>query len=357
MDSCRALTPAAPGLEAAPYVPLWYPDLLSAGAASQSWIWHGYLGAGQVTLLTSEWKLGKSTLLSVLLSRMKTGGELVGLPVSAGKVVVVSEENPSKWYERGQALSFGDHLCWFCRPFLGRPQMEDWLALIEQISSLHTRHQVALVVIDPLANLTPMRSENDAGEMLKTLLPLQRLTAQGLSVLLLHHPRKGSVTMGQAARGSGALCGYVDIMIEMRRVSRRNLKDRRRRLLAYSRHEVTPRSRVIELTEDGTDYRSLGDSAELDFEHGWPILHDLLALAEGPLNRVEIHRGWPDGQMRPAKLTLWRWLTRAVRERWILCDGTGSRKDPYRYQLPGMTEHWQASFNARFMQGLAGEGT
>ncbi len=84
---------------------------------------------------------------------MKAGGELAGLPVSAGKVVVVSEESPSKWYERGQGLSFGDHLCWFCRPFLGRPRLDDWLALIEQIGSLHARHRVALVVIDPLANL------------------------------------------------------------------------------------------------------------------------------------------------------------------------------------------------------------
>lgn len=352
MDSNNAISPVLSSPAAAPYAALWYGDLLSAGPATQTWIWQGYLGAGQVTLLTSQWKLGKSTLLAALMARMKAGGELAGLPVSAGKVVVVSEENPSKWYERGQGRSFGDHLCWFCRPFLGRPRLDEWLALIEQIGSLHARHGVALVVIDPLANLTPMRCENDAGEMLKTLLPLQRLTALGLSVLLLHHPRKGPVVMGQAARGSGALSGYVDIIIEMQRVSRRNLKDRRRRLLAYSRHETTPTSRVIELTEDGTDYRFLGDSAELDFERGWPFLKNLLAEAAGPLTRVEIHRDWPDALVRPGKLTLWRWLARGVKEHLVECRGSGSRKEPYRYHLPGMEMEWQAKFNESFMRGL-----
>lgn len=39
--------------------------------------------------------------------------------------------------------------------------------------------------------------------MLDTLLPLQRLTSQGMSVLVLHHPRKGDVIAAQAARGMG----------------------------------------------------------------------------------------------------------------------------------------------------------
>jgi hypothetical protein len=30
------------------------------------WLWHGYLGPGKVTLLTSQWKSGKATLLAGL---------------------------------------------------------------------------------------------------------------------------------------------------------------------------------------------------------------------------------------------------------------------------------------------------
>ena len=34
-----------------------------------SWLWRGYLAHGFLTLLTSQWKTGKTTLLAVLLAR------------------------------------------------------------------------------------------------------------------------------------------------------------------------------------------------------------------------------------------------------------------------------------------------
>ena len=85
---------------------------------------------------------------------------------------------------------------WFCKPFLGKPTTEQWLDLLAQIGRMHDRQPVDLLAIDPLANLAPMRSENDAAEMLNALAPLQRLTSRGVSVLLCHHPRKGPVVPG-----------------------------------------------------------------------------------------------------------------------------------------------------------------
>ena len=37
------------------------------------WLWDGYLAAGLVTLLTSRWKTGKTTLVSLLLARIGAG--------------------------------------------------------------------------------------------------------------------------------------------------------------------------------------------------------------------------------------------------------------------------------------------
>jgi hypothetical protein len=75
---------------------------------------------------------------------------------------------------------------------------------------------------------------------------LQGLTARRVSVLILHHPRKGDPPLGQAARGSGALSGYADILLEMRRVPNAADDDRRRRLYGFSRFPETPRQLVIE---------------------------------------------------------------------------------------------------------------
>src|SRR5262249_31000413 len=180
------------------------------------------------------------------------------------------------------------------------------------IGRMHDRQPVDLLAIDSLANLAPMRTENDASEMLKAIAPLQRLTTRGVSVLLSHHPKKGAVVPGQAARGSGALSASVDIILEMDAVCRRTPKDRRRRLRAYSRYAATPPNWVIEWTADGADYLGLGPSAEPDFERGWPILKALLENADGLMTRREILRAWPDSAPLPAKQTLWKWLTQVV---------------------------------------------
>jgi hypothetical protein len=349
----HAVSPATPnGPPARSYVPLSYADLRPRAGAERDWLWQGYLLPGAVTLLTSQWKSGKSTLLAVLLSRLKTGGVLAGLPVRAGRAVVVSEEPPQLWWDRGLNLALDGHVQWFCKPFRGKPTAEQWLGLLDQIGDMHDREPVGLLAVDSLANLAPMRTENDAAEVLRALAPLQRLSGRGLSVLLCHHPRKGPVVPGQAARGSGALPGNADISLEMYAVSRRDAQDRRRRLRAYSRYAATPPEWVIEWSADGADYLGLGPSAEPDFAAGWPVLRELLANAKGLMTRRAIFRAWPASAAAPAKMTLWKWLSRAVKEGHVLQHGSGTRRDPYQYSLPGMVEKWHAVFVAEFMRDL-----
>jgi hypothetical protein len=81
--------------------------LKGAARPKDSWLWRHYLAPGAVTLITSQWKAGKTTLASVLLSRMKTGGAMAGLALSAGAAVVVTEESAGLWQGRDQQLSFG----------------------------------------------------------------------------------------------------------------------------------------------------------------------------------------------------------------------------------------------------------
>jgi hypothetical protein len=333
------------------YVPQSLADLKATAHASRPWLWQGYLAPGNLTLLTSLWKAGKSTLISVLLARMKTGGTIAGLPVTAGRAVVLSEEPPEKWVERSRLVDLDGHVDWFCLPFAGTPTEDAWLQLLGRIARLHEERPVALLVIDSLANLSPARSENDAVQMLRPLQPLRGLTERGVSVLLAHHPKKGRTLPGQAARGSGALAGFVDIIMEMRALSRRP-DDRRRLLRSFSRHPATPPSLVIEWTPDGSDYQNLGTSVELDYERGWPVLQRILDDSEGPLARRDILRRWPESAWAPSKLTLWKWLGRAVQEGRVLQDGRGNRKDPFRYQLPGMAGKWHQKFLDTFIKRL-----
>ncbi len=317
-------------------------ELRGAAEARPRWLWRGYLAAGDVTLLTSQWKAGKTTLLSVLLDRMGRGGELAGLGVAPGRAAVVSEEAAEKWLRRGERLDLGGHVTWFCRPFAGRPRPGQWLALLDHLAGLHERAGLDLVVIDSLATFLP-GDENRAAGVLEALLPLQRLTGLGLSVLVMHHPRKGRSPLGQAARGSGALAAYVDVLVEKDWYARGDEDDRRRRLRAWSRHEETPRRLVIELNAAGTAYAGLGDFAQEAFGRGWEVLRRVLGQAAGKRTRAEILDEWPQGEAPPDPATVWQWLERAVGEGLLLRDGPGLRGRPYRYWLPGQEEKWRAS--------------
>jgi hypothetical protein len=309
-------------------------DLDKQQSSPPCWLWHGYLGPGKVTLLTSQWKSGKTTLVSLLLARMQQGGRLAGLPVAAGKAFVISEESESDWRLRFQHLGIRDHVDLLCRPFMAQASMDQWLTLIATAAALRERRGSDLTVIDSLSYFLPAQCENSAGALLECLKPLQRLTMAGMSVLLPHHPSKGKTTPGQAARGSGALPSFVDVIIEMAYYSRPDDLDRRRRLVAFSRHDETVRHLLMELQADGKDYVVLQSGLEAAVGESWPAILHVLSEAHSKLTRQEILERWPADYGKPDSTTLWRWMSRAVAQGVVRQQGTGRTRDPFRYWLP-----------------------
>jgi hypothetical protein len=335
---------------------MWLAELKAAASTEQAWLCQGYLPCGGVTLLTSQWKAGKTTLLSVLLARLKQGGTLAGQAVAAGKAYVLSEEEPGLWCQRSLTLDLDQHVCWQCRPFMGKPTQAQWLALLDGVLALRQEVGLDLFVVDTLPSFLP-GDENSALSVLEALSPLRRLTAVGMSVGLLHHPRKED---GRSARGSGAILGFADVLIEMS--CRRGVDDgtRVRRLRAWSRYQGTPRDVLIELNAEGTDYQvvaAVEQPAEAAEGRGVPrALRLLLEGADRKLTRQEILAGWlPDFLPAPDGGTLSRWLARAVESGEVSCDGTGRRNDAFRYWLPEQEERWQKENPAAYELGKLAE--
>jgi hypothetical protein len=322
------------------YSPVWSGDMRPA-AADVPWLWDGYLAPSNITLLTSQWKTGKTTLLGVLLARRAAGGTLAGRALKPGRTAVVCEEDAGHWEQRRRTLDFGNDVAFFCRPFEGhKPIMREWQGLINSIALLSRDRPIDLAVFDPLAPFLPGRSENHAELMLEALMPLDHLLSHGIAVLLLHHPRKGRALDGQAARGSGALLGHADIVVEMHPYPGAGEADRRRVLRAQSRYPATPRQLVIEWSADGTDYLARGTAADEEFRQHWLELMPYLASAPDKLTRRELRALLPLGRGAPTDRTLWRWLERAVAEGLLLREGTGHRDEQFRYWLPGREAAW-----------------
>ena len=129
--------------------------------------------------------------------------------------------------------------------------------------------ELDLFIVDPLASFLPGRCESDAGMLLEALQPLHRLTTAGVAVLLLHHPRKKPSEAGSAARGSGALLGFVDVSLELTRYSKLKSDEDRRLILAQSRRPETPGRLAYKWNKTTGEFRAVIDPRERQFEENW----------------------------------------------------------------------------------------
>lgn len=313
----------------------WLNETPLTTTSPMRWLWHGYLLAGSITLLTSRWKSGKTTLLSVLLAKMATGGELAAAAVSAGRAVVVTEEHETTWGYRNDRLALGSHIGLVTRPFLGIPSLQDWQNAIAELVEQYRERPFDLLVIDPLSPCLPAHSENQASCLLAAMIPLRQLADRGVSVLLLHHPRKASSGESLDPRGSGALSGFADMLMELERPTDGPPADRRRWLRARSRYAETVAERLIEWNESGNDYFVISDAGAQEYDQGWHVLKTVLEDAPYKLTRLKILSTWPEDHLKPHAITLWKWLDRAVGDGRVCRQGAGRCRDPFVYWLPG----------------------
>ncbi len=309
----------------------WQPIPLSEISAEQTvtWAWSGFLAKGHTTLFSGLWKAGKTTLLAHLLRCFEGGGDLAGT-VKPARVLVVSEESQALWARRRDEIGIGDHVHVICRPFKARPRAALWMEFVEWLIEAVRVQRYGVVVFDTLASLWPVFDENDASGVMAALAPLNAITETGAAVLLIHHPRKGDAGEGQAARGSGALPSFVDVILELRRYDGKQPDDRRRTLTAYSRFDETPRESVIELTDDG--YRMIGKKADAGRADRQAVVAEVLP-PDGPgLTAGEIRESWPEDRIpKPGVRTLAEDLRAGADAELWTRSGNGKKGDPYRY--------------------------
>jgi len=312
---------------------------LCVAPRQMEWLWHGFVAKGNVTLLTSQWKTGKTTLLAHLLRQMKAGGALAGRAVSQSTALVLTEEAEDVWGLRTYEAPL-ENFQFICQPYAHGARCEDWSATLDVAARLCRERGHSVFAVDAIANFLPGAGDGNAERLMQLLMPLRALTKMNLAVLLLHHPKKGAQAAGQAARGSGALPSFCDINIEMSWYRAKEPGDRRRRLLSFSRYEETPRDLVIELCCDGSGYVVCEGLTGDDFFANWVVLQILFEEAQNPRTRRQLVDQWPADFPKPHEATLYRWLERACDLKRLRRSGSGKRGDPLRYWLPGREVLW-----------------
>jgi hypothetical protein len=304
---------------------------LRSSVSGGNWVWHGFLGRGEATLLSALWKAGKTTLLTHLLNALAgKQGEFCGHAVCPAKVLYITEEGETRWAARRDELKLGDH-CWFLiRPFRSKPNTEQWLAFIEYVAGLIERDGFDVVIFDTLSNIWPIRDENDAASVQAALMPLHRITERAC-LLLVHHLRKGDGTEATASRGSGALTGWVDTIVELRRYDPLVRTDQRRVLSGVGRWDDTPAELVIELTPEG--YKGRGDRRGVREQSAQDIIVSILPTFAPGMPTEAIYLAWPDDSPKPSLGTFKSALNAGADQGLWFRTGEGKKGDPFRFWL------------------------
>jgi hypothetical protein len=193
-------------------------------------------------------------------------------------------------------------------------------------------NDLGVLVVDTWDRWTSLRgdSENSSGAVNEALEPLQAAAAAGLAVLIISHQRKSSGEFGDAVRGSNALTGGVDIVVELERPGASlRLSKNARVLRAVSRFTATPEEFYLELGEDVGGFTAIDSPEEAraaaDREEVLRAVTEVPGSTTSALaERVELPRA-----------TVGRHLSGLLDSGQVARMGAGKKGDPHTWHLPG----------------------
>ena len=235
---------------------------ITADGGKREWVWENYIAKGNITLLSALWKAGKSTLLRHLFIAIGEEKEFAGQPASKSKILVISEEDKNEWFDQKEGLEDKnlEHILVWSRPIRIKPNLKQWIELVEKLTEKCLEEKIDFIVIDTITTFWPVENENDSAQVIRALVPLYNFTENRIAVLLVHHFRKGGGDQAQASRGSGALPGFVDNIVEFTR--KEDGMPTQRILKTYGRFDAVIPQVVIDLTPDD-EYITLGEPWEV----------------------------------------------------------------------------------------------
>ena len=294
-------------------------QLANAPEVEPDWIWPGYVTPGSLTLLAGRPKVGKSTLLFELMAAIDGGATFCGRATRRARIVLLSEEREGTLREKARSRQWSDAVSLLLHH---TAYAITWPEIVRYAAE-HVGPG-GLVIVDTLADFAGLAAdaENTAGAVLSTLRPLQEVAGNDRAVLVVSHQRKAAGDHGEAVRGSNALTGAVDVVIEFERAP--GIGDYGRVLKAGSRFSATPADLVVRQTERG--YEAFGElasaTAASELER---VAARIAELGEVTAEEIAEDLGLSKGTVQ-RRLVALRSAGRLAR------TGAGNRGDPYRWR-------------------------
>ena len=284
------------------------------------WLADKLLPQDGVSLIVSQPKVGKSTLVRCLAKVVAAGGgEWLGRTTGGGTVLHLALEERrqtvAKHYESLAAPRAGLHVVFGPAP----PPDERWDLLRETMRIL----KPTLLVVDTLGRwMTGVDDGNAYAQALPAMDPFLELArASRCHVALLHHARKSGGEFGEESLGSTGVAGSADTILSIRR------KGGRRTITALGRDDVDMEETVLVMDEDGWVHTGTTER-EADLQDMTARVYEWLKFHGGEAGKAEIRKGLGAGGTPVARA-----LQRLVEDRQVTTSGKGVRGDPFLYSV------------------------
>lgn len=296
-------------------------DLLNEPDDEIDWLVQDRIPAGGVVLLVAAPKAGKSTLARELAAAVSSGDtDWLGWRTSRGAVwLLIFQDKRSEVKKHFRRLGVAGTEP--VRFFIDQPATD----LLPRLHDLAGKERPALIIVDMLAGILPVKDLNDYAQVTQRFEPLLKLSRDsGAALLLLHHGSAHGVAREglDAALGSTALSGSVDNVLILRRV------DGQRVLSSVQRIGPDLPPTILLLNAESGRLELSGSKREFDdVELGERILAALRA-EPGPVLETSLQ-----ANVEGRKADQVRVLRRLLGMGKVHRIGAGGRKDPYRYAL------------------------
>ncbi len=209
------------------------------------WVVEGLVIQGCLTLLAGRAGEGKSLLAQALAlaAAREHGGEVGGLAVERGRVLIVDAENgPDEIHRRVRALGVQQEDA--SRLTVAEADGFHLARDLDRLEALVAAVKPGLLVLDGFRSLWAEGDENDSSETSQVLGQLRDLTRRHrIGTILIHHsPRRGPTY-----RGSSAIAASVELLFVLERVEGDDDPQRRRLRCEKCRPASEPSPRWVRL--------------------------------------------------------------------------------------------------------------
>ncbi len=273
---------------------------------------------------------GKTTFTLGGLAAVRRGGDFLGGPTISTPVVFLTEQSRANFEAEylepaGLMGDDGFHVLyrWETRHF-------DWETIVAGAVEKCRLEGAKILVIDTFISWAKPRDENDAPVMEALLSILQDAAAEGFTVIVIHHARKGGGDAIEAGRGSSAFAAAVDVIINIRRTPGAG-PSTVRELRCEGRYGGLYASLMIELV-DG-QYVAHGSRADVSQHKAEEAVKDALPTSEGDaITMGELVKALEPQSV--GRTACQRALDKLINTGQAANIGDGKRANPYRYFVP-----------------------